>query len=163
MAGFGSVSLTQTAVGTLIDQRAIVLYKQPAIIEEKSTIIGKAWSAITNELWGQGAGYEELFSGLLSNIRDLETAANVTGTNPYGITYIDAKVNIESDLCDHPLESGAVVTDAAILLPVSAEVTVAMPTFFAQRIYNQMEDIYKNKEHRCNGALLCFIFRSKET
>ena len=29
MAGFGSVSLVQTAVGMLLDQRAIVLYKQP--------------------------------------------------------------------------------------------------------------------------------------
>ena len=146
MAGFGSISLTQTAVGTLLDQRAIVLYKQPPVIAGASSIIGKAWAAVSNELWGKGAGYEELFSGLLSSVGVLATAINVTGTNPYGITYISAKVNIESDLCDHPLESGAVVTDASIILPVSAEVTVAMPTFFAERIYEQIKGAYLNKD-----------------
>lgn len=142
MAGFGSISLAQTVIGTLLDQRAVVLYKQP-----KDDIQAKG---IENQLFGNAFKYEELFAGLAKNIGSdtLTRVANVTGANPYGITYIDAKVNMESNLCDHPVESGAILTDASILLPISAEVTVAMPTFFAQSIYNQMEDMYKEKKDR---------------
>ena len=148
MAGFGSISLTQTAVGTLLDQRAIVLYKQPKVVEKPTTDWGKALSKVSSELWGSAAGYEELFAGMINDLGSdvLSTVANVSGINPYGITYIDAKVNIESDLCDHPTEIGTTVTDASIILPVSAEVTVAMPTFFAERIYEQMINLYNNKD-----------------
>jgi hypothetical protein len=142
MAGFGSISLAQTVIGTLLDQRAVVLYKQP-----KDDIVAKG---IEKHLFGNAFKYEELFAGLAKNIGSdvLTRVANVTGANPYGITYIDAKVNMESNLCDHPVENGAILTDASILLPISAEVTVAMPTFFAQSIYNQMEDMYKEKKDR---------------
>ena len=153
MAGFGSISLTQTVIGTLLDQRAIVLYKQPADeITASSTEKGlkDTLKTVVRNLVNNAFTYEELFAGLASELgSDLLTkVANVTGTNPYGITYIDAKVNIESDLCDHPIETGAVVTDASIIMPVSAEVTVAMPTFFAERIYNQMFDMYKEKKDK---------------
>lgn len=156
MAGFGSISLTQTAIGTLLDQRAIVLYKQPAdeIITSSTekglkTIKDYAKEAV-RQLVNNAFTYEELFAGLASELGSdiLTKVANVTGTNPYGITYIDAKVNIESDLCDHPIETGAVVTDASIIMPVSAEVTVAMPTFFAERIYDQMRSMFELKKDK---------------
>ena len=155
MAGFGSISLTQTAIGTLLDQRAVVLYKQPADeIIDSSTEKGikSVANTIVKNLVGNAFKYEELFAGLLSgadiDFDVLSQVANVTGTNPYGITYIDAKVSIESDLCDHPVETGIVVTDASILLPISAEVTVAMPTYFAERIYEQMKDMYRLKKDK---------------
>lgn len=151
MAGFGSISLTQTAIGTLLDQRAVVLYKQPAdeiINSSTSKGIKSIANTIVNELVGNAFKYEELFSGLLDDLGVVSSIANVTGANPYGITYIDAKVSIESDLCDHPVETGIVVTDASILLPISAEVTVAMPTYFAERIYEQMKDMYRLKKDK---------------
>lgn len=143
MAGFGIVSLTQTAVGSLIDQRAVVLYEQPKDepVREDSLL-----SDVENELFGSAFKYKELFSGLLDDLGVVSSVANITGTNPYGITYIEAKVNIESELCDHPVEKGTIITDASILLPVSAEVIVAMPTFFAERIYQQMKDLLEKKE-----------------
>lgn len=153
MAGFGTLSLTQTAIGTLIDQRAVVLYKQPADEIVGSTtqkgITDYAKEAV-RQLVGNAFTYEELFAGLASKLGSdiLTRVANVTGTNPYGITYIDAKVNIESSLCDHPVESGALITDASIILPVKAEVSVAMPTFFAERIYEQMKDMYRLKKDK---------------
>ena len=143
MAGFGAVGLTQTAVGALLDQRAIVLYEQPEIDKQDDNGIG---TSISRELWGNQFKYKELFSGLLSSAGVIGQAANVAGANPYGITYIDAKVNIESELCDHPVEKGMVITDASIILPVSAEVTVAMPTHFAENIYNSMKDLYTLKK-----------------
>lgn len=147
MAGFGSISLVQTAIGTLLDQRAVVLYKQPTDdIISKKTLVGK----ITSELVGNAFEYEELFAGLARMLGSdvLTRITNVTGTNSYGITYMEAKVNVESDLCDHPIETGAVVTDASIVLPVRAEVVVVMPTFFAERIYEQMYGMFKTKKEK---------------
>ena len=147
MAGFGSISLVQTAIGTLLDQRAVVLYKQPA---DDAIVANTVAGKIIHNLVGSAFQYEELFAGLAGKLDSdiLTRLANVTGKNPYGITYMDAKVNVESDLCDHPIETGAVVTDASIILPVNAEVTVVMPTFFAERIYEQMYDLYKTKKEK---------------
>lgn len=152
MAGFGSISLTQTAIGTLLDQRAVVLYKQPEMefmTDVTSDLANFAYEA-SSQLWGNQFRYEELFAGLAGElgVDALTRVANVAGANPYGITYIDAKVSVESDLCDHPVETGTVITDASILLPVSAEVTVAMPTFFAERIYQQMDTLYRTKKDK---------------
>ncbi|MBQ2396438.1 MAG: hypothetical protein II304_05275 [Bacteroidales bacterium] len=148
MAGFGSVSLAQTVVGRMLDQRAVVLYKQPEV--DKYT--GKAgfWRTVARGLWGRQFEYKELFAGLIDELgsETLSRIANVAGMNPYGITYYDAKVNIESELCDHPIETGALVTDASIVLPVSAEVTVAMPTLFAERIYEQMYKMFEEKKDK---------------
>lgn len=145
MAGFGSVSLAQTTVGSLLDQRNIVLYKQP----EVDAKLGGVASFINDNVNSLSAFlYEELFTGLLSGMGVVSSIANTTGLNPYGITYIDAKVNIESELCDHPVEDGTLITDASIILPVTAEVTVAMPTLFAKRIYDSMYGMYMNKTDR---------------
>lgn len=152
MAGFGSISLAQTAIGTLLDQRAVVLYKQPEFYAgvDVSSWLSNIGYEISSQLWGNQFRYDELFSGLLSNVDAdttmLERLANITSANPYGISYLDATVNIESELCDHPIENGTLITDASIILPISAEVSVAMPTFFAERIYNQMYDLYYNKK-----------------
>lgn len=152
MAGFGSISLAQTVVGTMLDQRAVVLYKQPndyekKIIKDSSSVF---ISNLTEQLWGRQFEYEELFAGLASQLGSdvLTRIANVAGANPYGITYMSSKVDVESDLCEHPVEDGTIITDASIVLPVTAEVVVAMPTFFAERIYTQMYDLYKKKEDK---------------
>ena len=140
MAGFGSLSLTQTAIGTLIDQRAVVLYKQPEISNKLN------W--LEKNIFGGGFSYEELFSGLLGGLGTVSSVANLTGKNTYGVTYISANVDIESDLCDHPVETGMVITDSSIIKPVSARVEVAMPTFFAQYIYQSMDELQKKKENK---------------
>lgn len=152
MAGFGSISLTQTVIGTMLDQRAVVLYKQPNNYEKKIIKDSSAVfiSNLTEQLWGRQFEYEELFAGLASKLGSdiLTRIANVAGANPYGITYMSGKVDIESDLCDHPIEDGTIITDASVVLPITAEVVVAMPTFFAERIYAQMDDLYRKKEDK---------------
>lgn len=142
MAGFGTLSLAQTALGVLFDQRAVVLYEQPENFVANNTIV--------STLWGRSAGYNELFAGLLSGELGggMATVLNTAGANPYGVTYISCRVNVESDLCDHPVETGEVITDYAIIKPVSAQIELAMPTFFAERIYNRMMDIYKKKQKK---------------
>lgn len=140
MAGFGSISLAQTVVGTLLDQRAIVLYAQPEV-----TAGALAYNRTLLDIGGLGVqGYQELFSGLLGEAGIVGTTANQLGVNPYGITYIDAKVNLESDLMEHPTEIGVDMTDTAIRKPTTAEVTVAMPTHFANEIYESMQRYFGN-------------------
>ena len=149
MAGFGIVSLTQTAIGSLLDQRAVVLYEQPEVDYEadvSSDFDYYAYKA-SSELWGNQFRYTELFSGLLAGT-NIERIANVAGVNPYGITYLEAKVDMESELCEHPIENGTIITDSSIILPVNAEVVVAMPTFYAEEIYHQMKDIFTKKNKK---------------
>lgn len=142
MSGFGSISLTQTAIGSLLDQRAVVLYDDPRVDDWKIT------NDIVSDLWGKMSGYKELFSGLLGDLGISSTIANTTGTNPYGITYVDAKVNIESDVVEHPIETGSKLFDTSIKMPITADVTVVMPTYFAEKIYNQIMKYYYDKEKR---------------
>ena len=78
----------------------------------------------------------------------VSSVANLTGTNPYGVTYISASVDIESDLCDHPVESGMIITDSSIIRPISARVEVAMPTFFAEKIYQSMYELQQKKSSK---------------
>lgn len=140
MAGFGSISLAQTVIGTLIDQRAVVLYKQPEIDTKLN------W--LERNIFGAGFSYDELFSGLLGNLGLVSSVANLTGTNPYGVTYISASVDIESDLCDHPVESGMIITDSSVIRPISAKVEVAMPTFFVEKIYQSMYELQQKKSSK---------------
>lgn len=146
MAGFGSISLAQTVVGTLIDQRAVVLYEQPEIVSSKRTWVDN----LVKELYGNQFKYQELFAGKISQLNAdvLSKVVNVMGANPYGITYMSADVSVESDLCDHPVETGMVITDASIIRPVSARVAVAMPTFFAEKIYNDIYKLQQKKEKK---------------
>lgn len=144
MAGFGAVGLTQTAIGMLIDQRAIVLYEQPDIEEKENTDASwlerqKQDNKEASGLWGLQFKYNELFTGLLDG-QGVEKIANVAGINPYGISYVEAKVNKESELCDHPVETGAILTDSSIILPTTAEIVIAMPTLYFEDIYNQIEE-----------------------
>ena len=63
----------------------------------------------------------------------------------YGISYIQGDVDISSDLCDHPTETGSVITDNAIINPISMKVQVAMPTALYTRIYAQMVKYFQEK------------------
>ena len=59
---------------------------------------------------------------------------------------MDADVDISSDLCDHPIETGQVITDSSIINPVSAEVRIAMPTAFYTKIYEDIKKYYIEKK-----------------
>ena len=65
----------------------------------------------------------------------------------YGISYMSADVNISSDLCKHPIETGEVVTDNAIINPIKATVRINMPTALYSRIYAEIEKHYINKDY----------------
>lgn len=147
--------LAETVVGSVIDQRSVVLYSQLQFDQAKQDIInekaGKINSWITNTI-GTNAfqptvedfvkkeQLTELFTG-----KEFAYLSDINGYNAWGISYMNAEVDISSQLCDHPIETGAVITDASIRNPVSAKVEIVMPTAFYEKLYKQIYDFYENK------------------
>lgn len=133
--------LSETVVGSIIDQRSVVLYEQPEDLD---------WSKMIDSGEGEDTllslidkrQLKELFTGF-----GIPYLSDINGFNMYGISYISAEMGISSDLCDHPVESGSVITDNAIIQPISAKVKIAMPTAFAQRIYSEMIKFYQQKKY----------------
>lgn len=129
--------IAETVVGSIVDQRALVLYEQPEKID---------FSTVTNET--ENAIYElvdrnqlkELFTGI-----EIKYVSEINGFNMYGISYVDGDIEISSDLCDHPTETGSVITDNAIVNPIAIKVRVAMPTALYTRVYAQMIKYYQEK------------------
>lgn len=143
--------IAETVVGSSIDLRHVVLYAQP---EE---ITNLPYHRTIDTVDGQQVinyherGIQELVNR--SELKELFTGipvpylSDINGYNMFGISYMGAEVNISSDLCDHPLENGEVVTDNAILNPLEAKVTIMMPTAFYTRIYKEIEDYFLLKKY----------------
>ena len=150
------LALTQNAVGSFLDQRSVILYEQSDYYGlQVSTALGnkKAFgddylnvlaTANANELVGylvQKNELKELFTGI-----ELPYLSDINGFNAYGVSYLDGKVSISSDIAEHPIEDGSVITDAAIIKPITAEVRIVMPTALYTRVYQQIYDYYVKKK-----------------
>lgn len=131
--------LAETVVGSVVDQRALVLYEQPDKLRLMSDL-----NAVEKELYNlvDRNSLKELFTGI-----EVKHISKINGFNMYGISYIQGDVEISSDLCDHPTETGSVITDNAIINPISIKVQVAMPTALYTRIYAQMIKYYQEKKY----------------
>lgn len=129
--------LAETVVGSIIDQRALVLYEQPNKIVLAD--VNKDTENLIYELVDKNS-LKELFTGI-----EIKYLSKINGFNMYGISYIQGDVDISSDLCDHPTETGSVITDNAIINPMSMKVQVAMPTALYTRIYAQMVKYFQEK------------------
>ena len=130
--------LAETVVGSIIDQRALVLYEQPEKID--FTISSNEIENAIYELVDKNS-LRELFTGI-----EIKYLSEINGFNMYGISYIQGDIDISSDLCDHPTETGSVITDNAIINPISMKVQVAMPTALYTRIYSQMVKYFQEKK-----------------
>lgn len=130
--------LAETVVGSIVDTRALVLYKQPAGVQYTHL------SGAERDLYElvDRNKLEELFTGI-----DVEYISSINGFNMFGVSYIEGSVDISSDLCDHPTETGAVITDYAIVNPITIKVRVALPTAWALRIYNEMVQMFQTKQY----------------
>lgn len=131
--------LSETVVGSIIDTRALVLYEQPADINF-SFLSDETENDVLNLV--DKRELKEIFTGI-----DIPYLSKINGFNMYGITYVKADVEIDSDLCDHPVESGSVITDNAIIQPITMRIQVALPTAFATRIYDEMIKFYQQKKY----------------
>lgn len=129
--------IAETVVGSITDARNVVLYAQPEDLDK----IGYGLPRSLQELVKKSE-LKELFKGY-----EVEILSDINGYNMFGGSYMSAEMKISSDLCDHPVENGEVVTDNAILNPIEAKVELVLPTGFATRIYKQIEDYYVNKKY----------------
>lgn len=142
--------LAQTAVGSIIDQRHVIMYEQPdGDFEQAISAANLAGGTETIEESVRSTlayliksnSLKELFTG--STITYL---SDINGYNAFGISYLSAEANITSDLCEHPIETGTVVTDTAIINPMTATVRLSMPTAFYTRIYDQIYKYFTTKK-----------------
>lgn len=140
--------LAETVVGSVVDQRSVVLYEQEDFTDIKSEILSELLNRVDGTIlyptvqdFVQKRTLKELFTGM-----KIPYVSEINGFNVWGISYQDASVSIESDLCDHPIETGQVITDASIVRPVSAELNIVMPTAFYTAIYEEVAKYYREKK-----------------
>ena len=134
--------IAETVVGSIIDTRALVLYEQPEKLKMPSAEITLETDLLDLVDKRQ---LKELFTGF-----EVPYVSKINGMNIYGISYISAETTLTSDLCDHPIETGSIITDNAIIQPISMKINVAMPTAFATRIYDEMvRKYYQTKKYIC--------------
>lgn len=139
--------LAESVVGSVVDQRSVVLYEQENFekikkeIETELGFMGESALYPTVQDFVEKGRLKELFTGMR-----IPYVSDVNGFNVWGISYQDASVDISSDLCDHPIETGQVITDASIINPVSAEVGIVMPTAFYTAIYEEVSRYYREKK-----------------
>lgn len=132
--------VAESAIGTILDRRSVILYDQPNSDWVKSytgsnpigTFIGEILEKLT---------LTELFTGI-----EIPYLSQISGFSVWGITYESANVTIDSEMCEHPIESGQKITDTSILNPVSAEIVIRMPTALYTQIYEEIVDYYENKK-----------------
>lgn len=147
--------ISEVVVGSIIDTRAVVFYEQPENYNANTNLLYEKDEDGNIKLDANGSPIvsdlmqlvdkrqlKEIFTGF-----EVPVISKINGMNIYGISYMSADVDISSDLCDHPVESGSVITDNAIINPIAMKVKVALPTAFATRIYDQMIKFYQKKKY----------------
>ena len=73
-------------------------------------------------------------------------AADYLGLNSV-VMYADVSDN--SELCEHPLESGAKVVDHQIQLPVEIKLQIVLPYYFYESVYKQLKDLKEKGTYVC--------------
>lgn len=140
----------ENVVGSLLDRRDVILWEQPQIntssllSSTEGTLpvnIGQFVNSQLSDMIEQSL-LTELFTGL-----SIPGLSKLNGFNMYGVSYLSATVTPTSDICEHPLESGAKIAEYAILEPLQATVRIAMPTHRYRQIFNQITELYKNKTY----------------
>ena len=140
--------IAENIVGSVIDQRSVVLYEQDSFKDSKKELIAELKKLAdgtklspTVEDYVKKQTLVELFTG-----GKIKYLSDINGFNVWGISYQDASVSIESDICDHPIETGQVITDVSILNPISAELNIVMPTAFYTVIFEEVKKYYEEKK-----------------
>lgn len=144
--------VAETVVGSLIDQRAVVLYQQPDFEQDKNDLESRLLNALSSAASGTFLAptvedfvakrkLVELFTGV-----GIPVLSSINGFNMWGVTYQAASLEISSDMCEHPIENGTVITDASVLRPITAEVGLIMPTALYTKIYRTIQEYYENKK-----------------
>lgn len=88
-------------------------------------------------------------TGIVTNsfiVNPMEVKEVLNGYIPLQSAIMDANVREDSRFCEHPIESGAIITDHKVFNPVEIDITLVMPSYDIFRITKEMEQLYKNSE-----------------
>ena len=59
---------------------------------------------------------------------------------------VNVRVSERSQMLDHPIETGQIITDYSIVLPIEIEISFIVESVFYQEMYQQIRGYFVNKE-----------------
>lgn len=71
-----------------------------------------------------------------------ETREVLTGGFMNGTSVLNCRVVEDSRLCEHPTESGVMITDHKVINPVEIDIRLSVPSIGYNAIYNELENLF---------------------
>lgn len=68
----------------------------------------------------------------------------LNGNFLFSSSVLSANISDDSQLCEHPLESGAVVSDHKIFNPIEIDIRLSLPSWQFSEIYRELLLLYSN-------------------
>lgn len=93
-------------------------------------------------IWTQDNPPREVLAGSVIN-KTNKAGQLVAETISRGSVIMSCKASAPSKMCEHPVESGSVVTDHKIILPKQCTITIAMPAYYQDIVIKEIEKYHK--------------------
>lgn len=68
------------------------------------------------------------------------------GLPVFSTAVLSAGVDLQGKLCDHPIESGATVSDHKIRMPIRLKCSLVMPAILQQRVVDQLTEYFNTSD-----------------
>lgn len=72
-----------------------------------------------------------------------ETTEVLTGNMIFSTAILSCDIAEDSQLMEHPIESGYKITDNKIFNPVEIDIRLALPSYSYKSVYNELRDLYQ--------------------
>ena len=72
-----------------------------------------------------------------------DTKEVLTGNMVFSSAIMSCDIAEDSQLMEHPVESGYKITDNKIFNPVEIDIRLALPSYYYKAVYNELKDIYE--------------------
>lgn len=93
-------------------------------------------------IWTQTNPAREVLVGSIVNNTN-KAGQFVAETLSRGSVIMSCKASAPSKMCEHPVESGSVVTDHKIILPKQCTITIAMPAYYQDIVIKEIEKYHR--------------------
>lgn len=99
-------------------------------------------------IWTMDNPAREVLVGSIVNTTN-KSGQLVAETLSRGSVIMSCKASAPSKMCEHPIESGAVITDHKVILPKQCTITIAMPAYYKDIVIKEIEKYHKNSTPLC--------------
>lgn len=99
-------------------------------------------------IWTQTNPAREVLVGSIVN-NTKKSGQSVAETLSRGSVIMSCKASAPSKMCEHPIESGSVVTDHKVILPKQCTITIAMPAYYQDIVIKEIEKYHKESTPLC--------------